>query len=136
MLRSGDAAALGRLMDISHNGDRVACGNSDGKWVSSDQSLPADAVAGIGRQRGKKGEIGLYPGSYACSLPELDRIADRLRSMQGVKGAQMAGAGLGGCVMALVQKDRSGSVIEKLTADGIQAEVFRPIAGATSLTVV
>ena len=92
-------------------------------------------MAGIGRQRGGRAQLAAYPGSYACSLPELDRIADCVRAMPGVRGAQMAGAGLGGCVMALVQRERSAAVLEKLTAEGIRAEVFRPIAGATSLTL-
>jgi len=135
VLRAGDAAALGRFMDISHNGDRVSRDNGRGKWLRSSQGLSADAVAGIGRRRGRQGDLAFYPGSYGCSLPEIDRIADTVRGMPGVEGAQMAGAGLGGCVMALVRKEHSASVIERLSSEGIRAEVFRSIAGAACLTV-
>jgi galactokinase len=58
----------------------------------------------------------------ACGLP-------------GVRGAQLAGAGLGGCIMALVQKAHTPIVRKALAGQGIQAEVFRPIAGACSLVM-
>lgn len=136
LLRAGDAAGLGRLMDISHDGDRLCRANNRGKWVRSHESLTAAQIADIGRRRGRKGRLGFYPGAYACSLPQLDRITDTARALPGVQGAQMAGAGLGGCVMALVEKTRTSTVIERLAADRIQAEVFHPIAGATSLALV
>jgi galactokinase len=41
---------------------------------------------------------------YEASTPELDELALRLRSIEGVLGARMTGAGFGGCVVALAQK--------------------------------
>jgi galactokinase len=41
---------------------------------------------------------------YEVSIPELDELADRLRSVKGVFGARMTGAGFGGCVVALAEK--------------------------------
>jgi N-acetylgalactosamine kinase len=74
-------------------------------------------------------------GAYACSLPELDRIVDIARRQPGVEGAQLAGAGLGGCIMVLVQKPHTRGLLKTLTEHGIQADVFRPIAGACSLVM-
>ena len=74
-------------------------------------------------------------GDYGCSLPELDRIADIARRQPGVEGAQMAGAGLGGCIMVLVQKAHTTGLLNTLAEQDIRAEVFRPIAGACSLTM-
>jgi galactokinase len=75
------------------------------------------------------------PGEYGCSLPELDRIVDIARRQPGVEGAQLAGAGLGGCIMVLVRKQHTGDLVKALSEQGIQAEVFRPIAGACSLVM-
>jgi galactokinase len=68
-------------------------------------------------------------------LPELDRIVDIARRQPGVEGAQLAGAGLGGCIMVLVQKPHTQALLKTLGEAGVQAEVFRPIAGACSLTI-
>ena len=61
---------------------------------------------------------------------------DIARRQPGVEGAQLAGAGLGGCIMVLVQKAHTADLLKTLRDQGIQAEVFRPIAGACSLTTV
>ncbi|MGH9171236.1 MAG: galactokinase [Acidimicrobiales bacterium] len=53
---------------------------------------------------------------FEVSIPELDELADRLQSMPGVYGARMTGAGFGGCVVALAERD---SV--KLPLRGIEA---------------
>ncbi len=75
------------------------------------------------------------PGEYGCSLPALDRMADIACRQPGVEGAQLAGAGLGGCIMVLVQKAHAGGVLKALGEHGVQAEVFRPIAGAGRLNL-
>ena len=52
-----------------------------------------------------------------------------------MEGAQLAGAGLGGCFMVLVQKPQTQALLKTLSEVGVQADVFRPIAGACSLTM-
>jgi len=59
-----------------------------------------------------------------------------VRRQAGVEGAQLAGAGLGGCIMVLVQKPHTASLLKTLAEQAVQAEVFRPIAGACSLMMV
>ena len=53
----------------------------------------------------------------------------------GVTAGAVAGAGLGGCIMVLVQKPHTAPLLQALAGHGIQAEVFRPIAGACSLQI-
>lgn len=62
---------------------------------------------------------------YEVSIPELDELASRLRSMEGVLGARMTGAGFGGCVVALAEK---GSV--RLPLRGVDAWRVRPSGAA------
>lgn len=47
---------------------------------------------------------------YEVSSPELDMIVDYLRASEGVVGARMMGGGFGGCVLALVNKEKIESI--------------------------
>jgi galactokinase len=57
---------------------------------------------------------------YAVSTPTLDGLVDRLRSVDGVHGARLTGAGFGGCVVALTEP---GALTEGWTV--------RAVAGAS-----
>ena len=46
--------------------------------------------------RRDRARLWMQPGSYACSTPKIDRIVDLAGAQQGVVGAQLSGAGLGG----------------------------------------
>ena len=46
--------------------------------------------------RARRAQLQGQPGSYHCSLPEIDRMVHISRQTKGVVGAQLAGAGLGG----------------------------------------
>jgi galactokinase len=39
--------------------------------------------------------------NYECSSPELDWFVDRARSIKGITGARLTGAGWGGCAIAV-----------------------------------
>ncbi|HMK12716.1 MAG TPA: hypothetical protein VK461_14085, partial [Acidimicrobiales bacterium] len=58
---------------------------------------------------------------YEVSTPELDRWVDTLRSIPGVYGARLTGAGFGGCVVALAEKGAVRDI----------GWVVRPVGGAT-----
>ena len=87
-------------------------------------------------------QLHMQPGAYACSTPELDLIVDVALRTEGVVGAQMAGAGLGGGVMALV-RDESVAALESALnlryyePRGLEPAVLAciPIAGSGVLNV-
>ena len=97
LLRRGDLEGFGQLMYLSHDGDRVA-----GPCAS------AEPIAAVTADM--DGQWHRLVGAYGCSTPKIDRLVDLARSVPGVWGAQIAGAGLGGCVMILAE----ASVIPRL----------------------
>ena len=60
-------------------------------------------------------DLAEIPGGYGCSTPGIDRMVDIAISVDGVLGAQIAGAGLGGCMMALLRSDSLESLTSALT---------------------
>ena len=53
----------------------------------------------------ERAQLVWQPGRYACSLPMIERMVDAATATEGVAGAQLAGAGLGGCLMVLVRRE-------------------------------
>jgi galactokinase len=135
LLKANDAPGLGRLMNISHDGDRVSRESARNTWRRVANDSADGPLASWASNPGREADIAELSGDYGCSLPELDRVVDIARRQPGVAGAQLAGAGLGGCIMVLVQKARTAELLKTLDGQGIRAEVFRPIAGACSLTM-
>lgn len=134
LLKQGDAAGLGRLMTVSHDGDRVSRQIGGNRWQRFSPATPGVAATEGIAPALQGAELAEVPGAYGCSLPELDRIVDIAKEIPGVEGAQLAGAGLGGCIMVLVRKATTPHLLETLARHEIQGEVFRPIAGACSIT--
>ena len=135
LLQRHDAAGLGRLMTRSHDGDRVSRLTVRGRrdrlvGMVSDRELLA-----WGRRRGSAEDIADLTGAYGCSLPELDQIVDLAISLPGVRGAQLAGAGLGGCVMVLARQTHAAGILAALGNVGIAVSPFQPIAGACPLVL-
>jgi N-acetylgalactosamine kinase len=93
LLERGDMKGFGELMNVSHDGDRVTF-NVQCPTPNVQCAVP----------------LHLRPGAYACSTPMIDRMADIVLSVNGVMGAQISGAGLGGCIMILAQKEAVESV--------------------------
>jgi len=135
LLKQHDARGLGRVMNTSHDGDRVSRETLHHTWRRVSASSADGPLAQWTRQKRRAVDIAELPGDYGCSLPALDRIVDIARRQPGVEGAQMAGAGLGGCIMVLVQKPHTADLLKTFREQGVQAEVFRPIAGACSLAM-
>jgi N-acetylgalactosamine kinase len=149
LLAAGDLAGFGRFMRISHDGDRVVA--HDGDWrpypaigPSSNAyllDLMADLESGE-PERVLAAQLHQQPGAYACSTPELDLIVDVALRTEGVIGAQLAGAGLGGGAMALVRDDCVAELEKHLIQRyyepaGLEPAVLScvPIAGSGVLTV-
>jgi len=135
-LDQGRVEEFGRLMGVSHDGDRVSRADADGSYVGFEQpcddeylnNLIADADSRH-ENRVSKAQLLLQPGRYGCSTVEIDRMVDIARSVPGVVGAQIAGAGLGGCIMVLARKDSvemlSSALIESYYAvENLDSEII------------
>jgi len=133
LLKSNDARGLGQLMSVSHDGDRVSRQTARNTWRKVPKSREDRQLADWGRKQTRRADLAGFSGDYGCSLPEIDRIVDFARGQAGVEGAQLAGAGLGGCVMVLVRKSHTAGLLTALAEQEIAGEIFRPIAGACRL---
>jgi len=148
LLAAGDLDTVGRFMCISHSGDRVVSFDSDGSarlWDYQCDAAALDRLAQIAAKGGERpaDEAALHwqPGGYACSCWEIDQMVDSALRVEGVVGAQLSGAGMGGCMMVLAREDAVEEVRQALESQyyaprGLepQVEVCCPIAGACGLT--
>jgi len=112
---------IGRLMNVSHDGDRVARFTHNGvqqpyqAQTSNDYLLDLIGDLKSGEpERVIQAQLQWQPGSYRCSVAEVDRMVDIALRTEGVAGAQLAGAGLGGCMMVLIRKDAIPALAENL----------------------
>ena len=99
-LKKGDFVEFGKMMKISHDGDRL-CEKNYG-----DKALEVLAS--------KDEDIANIPGDYGCSTPKIDALCDMLNAMDGVLGSSISGAGLGGCVLVLAEKEKAGAIVDEL----------------------
>ena len=143
-LKKGDMEFIGKLMKISHDGDRVA--KFDENWHAVPWTAGCDDAYILDRlidlesgnvDRVIRSQLIFQPGAYSCSLPAIDRMVDIANQTDGVLGAQLAGAGLGGCMMILVKNTAIGelrrNLIEKYYRPAGIPEVIlvsSPIAGS------
>ncbi len=103
VLKAEDYVALGNMMKISHDGDRLG--------VESVSDAHLEQL--IANNTPFETEC----GSYKCSTPEIDYLCDLLNSTNGVLGSEIVGAGLGGCVIALIEKSKADNIIEAVNRD-------------------
>ncbi|NMA43474.1 MAG: NTP transferase domain-containing protein [Oligosphaeraceae bacterium] len=146
-LKKGDMAQIGRMMQVSHDGDRVSSFSED--WQELPFHAPidnayllqllADLESGL-PERVIAAQLLWQPGAYACSLPAIDLMVDIALRSPGVEGAQLAGAGLGGCMMVLCRADHVDQLKERLQSlyyerHGLNPAslVCRPVAGGGML---
>jgi galactokinase/mevalonate kinase-like predicted kinase len=108
-------------MNISHDGDRVAKMDKRGcmrKYESRcDDAHLKRLIKRCERLGGETADAELWrqPGSYRCSTVSVDFMVDVANSVDGVVGAQLSGAGLGGCMMALTREDAVERLIEEMS---------------------
>ncbi len=98
LLHEGRYDELGKMMKISHNGDRV----KEDDVTDERLTILEESNADISEQC----------GAYGCSTEQIDYLCDLLNSTKGVLGSELVGAGLGGCVVALVEKAHAAQIIE------------------------
>ena len=142
LLEKQDYATLGEMMNISHDGDRVYKDGQPYDYALHDEALyvlTAD-LKSEDPERVAAAQLWHQPGGYACSTRTIDELVDYLKTRDGVLGTQLSGAGLGGCIMILVEKEKT----EQLLADvkewyydknglPMGAEVFSPVAGSMTI---
>lgn len=143
-LMKGDMEKIGTLMRISHDGDRVAQFDENWQeipWVSRcDNAYIMDRLDDLESgdvDRVIRSQLIYQPGAYSCSLPAIDRMVDIALRTEGVLGAQLAGAGLGGCMMILAKNEAVETLRKRLTEQyyrpaGLPEVILisAPIAGA------
>jgi len=141
-LHSGDVVRFGELMNISHDGDRVTR-LAGGARVPVDNSYPDARMDALIRdaessdsRRIEQARLWRQGGGYNVSLPELDALVDVALATPGVAGAKLVGAGMGGCIVAIVKSEHAREVIENMTQHyyGPQnlapaAETITPVGG-------
>jgi N-acetylgalactosamine kinase len=126
-LKAQQIDQIGRLMTVSHDGDRVTRATAQGQVAHESQTsnsylldLIEDLESGE-PERVRRAQLEWQPGSYRCSVPEIDHMVDVALGVDGVVGAQIAGAGLGGCIMVLARAD----AVPQLRAD-LLARYYTP----------
>jgi len=149
LLREGDLRTFGRLMRVSHDGDRVCRFDAQGEPSPYDSEASDEYLNGLiedlaseDPRRVAAAQLHLQPGGYSCSLPELDRMVDAVSNLPGVYGAQLSGAGLGGCIMILAEASAADRVAKTLRKTyyrpgGLkpQVSVCQPVEGSGLLAV-
>ena len=142
LLSEGKFEEFANLMNISHNGDRVVCLTGgkvcDYNYLVTDEILDrliSDSQNGIDGS-----ELYMQPGGYGCSVESIDVLIDKVLKQDGVLGAQISGAGLGGCIMIFSEKRVAEDVIEFLnseyyTPNGFDngAMIVKPFKGSMCL---
>ena len=144
LLTKNKLAEIGKMMNVSHNGDRITALSEDGNMVLYHSPVSntylldlIDDLESEDPRRVRQSQLQWQPGSYRSSIPEIDRMVDIAGGTRGVEGAQITGAGLGGCMMALIHGDQAELLAESLNSgyygpNGITPSVLlcRPVAGS------
>jgi N-acetylgalactosamine kinase len=133
-LADGDIEAFGRLMKISHDGDRVSRPDSKGAYRPWQVDCSDEAMNRLitdlqseDPQRVLGAQLSMQPGRYGCSTKEIDMMVDIACLVPGVAGAQIAGAGLGGCIMILARKDSVDAVRKALVRKYYRPWGLKPV---------
>lgn len=144
-LQTGQVEQFAHWMNCSHDGDRVVRWIPDGQTYQpfaadcSDHAL--QRLAALAEQGSPEADLVWQPGAYACSTPEIDWMVDRALQVPGVLGAQILGAGLGGCILVLAREEAVEAVQRALVDDyyaprSLDPEMFvcAPVAGSTVIS--
>jgi len=137
LLDTGNLKDFGKFMNISHDGDRVCIYNDEFHMQPYDWSVSDDYLKRLIKdlksedpQKVMDAQLSMQPGGYGCSTPEIDLIVDISKRIPGVIGAQLSGAGLGGCVMVLVKENAVDLLISEL-----EKRYYEPKGLNTAITV-
>ena len=135
LLEAGRVEEFGSLMKVSHDGDRVSRPGLEGNYLRvagdcGDEYLQR-LIGDLGSEtphRVLRAQLFMQPGAYACSTPEIDQMVDIAAAVPGVAGVQIAGAGLGGCIMVLVRHDSVAALRKALVQHYYRPHDLEPAA--------
>jgi len=65
---------------------------------------------------------------YDVSIPELDRLAEIAWEFEGCHGARLTGAGFGGCVVAVVERDGAEELVEQQRRGYLESFGSEPVS--------
>lgn len=147
-LHDGDMKTFGQLVNASQDGDRRARW-IDGRLIPIDKSYPdarldklIDDLESDDPRRAKEACLWRQSGGYDVSVPEMDMMVDIALSTNGVIGAGLVGAGMGGSVVVIVEDKMAQKVIDKMAEKyyrprdlPIEAEIVSPIGGLCTIDV-
>ncbi|MFB0524323.1 MAG: hypothetical protein ACETVZ_02200, partial [Phycisphaerae bacterium] len=147
-LRTRDIKTFGQLINISHDGDRVTK-LVEGNRVPIDNSYPAARIDALVNdlqsgdpRRVSRAHLWLQSGGYNVSLPEIDTLVDIALATPGVIGAGLVGAGMGGCIVVVVEEKHACQIIENMAEQyyrprnlPVEAEIVTPIGGLCTINV-
>ena len=108
-IKEGNLYSAGKLMNISHDGDRVYTFNNKLDAIPYNNEINNTKLK---TQLQSNISLDQISGGYGASIPEIDFVIDLSINYDGVLGAQLSGAGMGGCAMILVEKNQSEKVIK------------------------
>jgi len=125
VLERGDMARAAALLRASHDAERVARGREGTPWCwrATDAHLRRciGDLESENPERVLRAQLARQPGRFGPGAKEIDRIVDVAQEVPGVVGAQLSGAGAGGCAMALVREQAVGRLKRALSE-----KIFRP----------
>ena len=142
LLKQKDYRMLGKLMNISHDGDRVCRDGKPFDYRVSDVHLYhlINMLKSEDPQKVLEAQLWMQPGGYACSTPVIDELVDMINRQEGVMGSQLSGAGLGGCIMVFIEREYAQPLIQRLDREYYQkhnyplgAQIFTPVSGSMTL---
>ncbi|MCK5738160.1 hypothetical protein KAH55_03220 [bacterium] len=145
LLHSGNINTVGQLMYRSHDGDRVTNYDFNLEATACEKNFDkAYFQSLIQRLRDgatdEKTGMAWQSGGYDCSTQEVDKLVYLCKQVDGVYGAGLTGAGLGGMVLALCEKSAVSDLLPYLEKNyyaprslPLSAEICQSTEGLTVL---
>jgi N-acetylgalactosamine kinase len=143
LLKTGNIEEFASIMNISHDGDRVAI-TVDGEQKPFDYIYTDERINELIKKcdnNDVSSALYLQGGGYGCSIPQIDALVDSVLKEKGVLSSQISGAGLGGCIMIICKKEYETDILNflretyykpnNLSTDG--ALLVKPIRGSMCL---